>query len=171
MGKGRAQREGDSAAIGGPSGRESTRAGGSRADRPSTRGRRRGPREEERQRRAAAEVGMGLRPKEGVEDGKGEWRGRAKTQRGRHGRQKKAGAERSIRRSREVCSQLRSTPAARRPVTRAVVVGSIPTSSARGAHLKTSLVQGSWRRYSCNRSSRGHIGTEAPPDTGGEQRE
>ena len=56
---------------------------------------------------------------------------------------KKVEAERSIRRSREGLCQLMSTPTARRPVTRAVVVGSIPTSSARGARLKTSLVQGS----------------------------
>ena len=93
--------------------------------------------------------------------------GRSQENRGEGTRvKKKAEAERSIRRSREGWSQLRSTPAARRPVARAVVVGSIPTSSARGARLKTSLVQGSWRRYSCNRSSRGHIGTQAPPDVG-----
>ena len=35
-------------------------------------------------------------------------------------------------------------------------MGSIPTSSAQGAHLKTSIVEGSWRQYSCNRYSRGH---------------
>ena len=43
-----------------------------------------------------------------------------------------------------------STPAARHLVTRAVVVGSIPSSSSRGAHLKTSIVQGLGRQYSCN---------------------
>ena len=38
--------------------------------------------------------------------------------------------------------QLRSTPAARRPVKRAVVMGSFSTSGARRAHLKTSIVPG-----------------------------
>ena len=104
----------------------------------------RGPGEEGWQRRATAEVVAGLRPKEGREEGRGWWRGRAKTQRVRHGRQKEAGVERSIRRSSEVRTRLRSTQAARRPVTRTVVVGPIPISSARGANLKTSIVQGSW---------------------------
>ena len=45
-------------------------------------------------------------------------------------------------------------------------MGWIPTSSNRGAHLKTSLAQGSTRRYSCYRSSRDHIGTQATRDAG-----
>ena len=157
MGKGRAQLEGDSVAI--EFHREERVHG---LEGPGRRDLIPGAGEEDPSRRR----GRGEQPKAGVEDRKGQWRGRAKTKRGRHGRQKKARAERSIRRSREVWSQLRSTPAARRPVTRAVVVGWIPTSSARGADLKTSLIQGSWRRYSCNRSSRGHIGTQAPSDAG-----
>ena len=48
----------------------------------------------------------------------------------------------------------------------ATYLPSIPTSSARGTRLKASLFQGSWRRYSCNRSSGNHVGTQAPPDTG-----
>ena len=59
----------------------------------STRSRRGGPREDEWRRRATAEAGTGLRPREGMENGRGGRRGRAKTQRGRHGGQKKAGAK------------------------------------------------------------------------------
>ena len=79
---------------------------------------------------------------------------------------RKRRGKRGMRRSCVVRSQLGSIPAARRPVTRAVVPGSIPTSSALGAHLKTSIVQGSGRQYSCNRSSRGHRSTQTPPDAG-----
>ena len=61
----------------------------------STRSRGRGPRDNERRRRATAEAGTGLRPREGMEDGRSGKRGRAKTQRGRHGGQKKAGAKRN----------------------------------------------------------------------------
>ena len=131
----------------------------------STRSRRGGPREEEGPRRATAEAGTGMRQREGMEDERGGGRGRAKTQRGRHGDRKRLGRKEK-RQSRVVRSQLRSTPAARRPVTRAVVVDLIPTSSVRGAHLKTSIVQGSGRQYSCNRSSRGHRSTQAPPGAG-----
>ena len=45
-----------------------------------------------------------------------------------------------------------STSAASHPVTRAVVVVSIPTSSARRAHLKTSVIPWLGRWNSCNRS-------------------
>ena len=81
------------------------------------------------------------------------------------GNRKRRGRK-GIRQSCGARSQLRSTPAARRPVTPAVVVGSIPTSSARGAHLKTSIVQGSGRQYSCNRFLMGHRSTQARPDAG-----
>ena len=92
---------------------------------------------------------------EGRDGGRGGGgRGSARTQRGRLRGQNKEGAKKKKeeRRSSGERSQLRSTPAARHPVTRAVVVGSIPTSSARRAHLKTSIVPALGRWNSCNRS-------------------
>ena len=101
-------------------------------------------------RTATAEAGTGLRQREGMEEGgKGgaepRRRGGGSGDRTRRGRKE-------VRQSSAERSQLRSTPSARRPVTRAVVVGSIPTSSARGAHLKTSIVPGLGRWNSCNMS-------------------
>ena len=61
-------------------------------------------------------------------------------------------------------NQLGSTPAAKRPAGQAVVVGSIPTSSISGAQLKTSLILGSWRQYTCYTSSRARLGTPLARD-------
>ena len=112
--------------------------------------------------RRVVQVGAGLRQKER----EGRVEGRSKGTEGKTREAQKAEAERGIRQSRGSWSQMRSTPAVRRPLIRAVVAGLIPTSSAPGARPKTSLVPESWRWYSCNRSSRGHIGTQAPPDAG-----
>ena len=102
-------------------------------------------------RRATAEAGTGLRQREGMEE-RGEGGGAAPRRRGGDSGDRTRRGRKGERRSTGERSQLRSNPAARRPVTRAVVVGSIPTSSARGAHLKTSIVPGLGRRNSCNRS-------------------
>ena len=131
----------------------------------STMSRRGGPREEEGRRRETAEAGTGLRQREGMED-RGLGGGEEPLHRAGDTGDRKRGGRKGTRRRRGVRSQLWSTPAARRPVTRAVVVGSIPSSSARGAHLKTSIVQRSGRQYSCNRSSSGHRSTQTPPDAG-----
>ena len=42
-------------------------------------------------------------------------------------------------------------------------MGSISTSSISGVDLKTSFVPGSWRPYTCYRSWRDRLGTQAPP--------
>ena len=102
-------------------------------------------------RRATAEAGTGLRQREGMEEG-GEGGGVAPRRGGGDSGDRTWRGQKGERRSSGEGSQLRSTPAARRPVTPAVVVGSISTSSARGAHLKTSIVPGLGRRNSCNRS-------------------
>ena len=102
-------------------------------------------------RRATAEAGTGLRQREGMKEG-GEGGGAAPRRREGDSGDRTRRRRKEERRSSGERSQLRSTPAARRPVTRPVVVGWIPTSSARGAHLKTSIVPGLGRRNSCNRS-------------------
>ena len=117
---------------------------------------RRGEHEQEEEAEESNRRGRDRVAAEGRDGGKGGGgRGSAKTQRGDSGDRTERGRK-EVRRSSGERSQLRSTPAARRPVTRAVVVGSIPTSSARRAHLKTSIVPGLGRWDSCNRSWRDH---------------
>ena len=94
--------------------------------------------ESKKRRRATAETGMGLRQRKGMERG-GEGGGAAPRRRGGDSGDRTKRGRKEVRRSCGERSQLRSTPAARRPVTQAVVVGLIPTSSPRRAHLKTCI--------------------------------
>ena len=106
----------------------------------SVRGSIKGRRWRRQEEKATAGAGTGLWQREWMEGG-GEGEGQRQDAEGETQETQQRGGKRKE--GEEVGKGFsRGVPAARRPVKRAVVVGSFPTNGARRAHLKTSIVHG-----------------------------